>query len=93
MKKLKLVKYGHEQCGPCRNLKPILEQLQFQYADSLEFVDMDTFTMSAEELKAANLRAVPAMVLYKDGVVVWQHVGFLDKASLETVIDQFLVDS
>jgi thioredoxin 1 len=90
MQKLTLIKYGHEHCQPCRSLKPILDELTLKYANHLEFIDRDTYTMSVEELTAANIRAVPSMVLVQDGKIIWNHVGFLDKASLEAVINQVL---
>ncbi len=91
MKPLKLVKYGHEFCAPCRALKPILAQITQEFSELLEFVDYDTNSMSVEDLTAAQIKAVPLMILYKNGVEVWRQTGLLDYSSLQAVIKSHVI--
>lgn len=91
MKPLRLVKYGHEQCPPCRALKPVLDQIAHEYSELLEFVDVDTTKMSIEDLTTMKLRAVPLMILYKHNLEVWRNTGFMDKVSLQEVIKSHIM--
>lgn len=87
MKTLKLVKYGHEYCGPCKTLKPILKELETEFADKVEFVDKDTYSIPMEEVISAGIKAVPTLILYKNDVEIWRNVGLLSKDSIKQVLE------
>lgn len=87
MKSLKLVKYGHEYCSPCKALKPILEELKNIFSEKVEFEEKDTYSISMEQVIEAGIKAVPTMILFKDGVEIWRNVGFMSKESLKTVLE------
>ena len=91
MKSLKLVKYGHEQCQPCRLIKPILTEISDEFSQSLDFVDKDTMQMTdMTELQNAKIKAVPTMILFKDDVEVWRHVGLISKDALQQAISSYV---
>lgn len=87
MKTLKLVKYGHEYCGPCKTLKPILKELETEFSDKVEFVDKDTYSIPMEEVISAGIKAVPTLILYKNDVEIWRNVGLLSKDSIKQVLE------
>ena len=87
MKTLKLVKYGHEYCGPCKTLKPILKELEVAFSEKVDFVDKDTYAIPVEEVMKAGIKAVPTLILYKDDVEVWRHVGLLSKDAIKQVLE------
>jgi thiol-disulfide isomerase/thioredoxin len=86
MKPLKLIKYGHDQCQPCINMKPILAEIAQEFLDVMDFFDIDTNTIGSEEAKNVGLRAVPLIILTKNNLEVWRHVGAIDKNSLREVV-------
>lgn len=89
MKNLKLVKYGHEYCGPCKTLKPILENVVKNLNEILDFEDKDTYEMSPEEIMSVGIKGVPSMILFKEGVEVWRHTGLLSGDSIVSTIKSF----
>jgi len=87
MKPLKLIKYGHDQCPPCISMKPILAEIAQEFADIMDFFDIDTNTIDPQEAKNVGLRAVPLIILAKNNLEVWRHVGSIDKNTLREVIN------
>jgi hypothetical protein len=46
--------------------------------------------MEPLELVAANIRAVPTIILKKDDVEVWRHIGLTSKETLVSKIKELL---
>jgi len=90
MKTLKLEKYGHEYCGPCKTMGLYLPEVVEQLKDIAEFEDVDTYNVDPERLKLASIRAVPTLILFKDGVEVWRHVGVLSKDSIVEKVKEYV---
>lgn len=88
MPEFKLIKYGHEYCGPCKIIKPYVLEVIEILKDRVSFEDKDTYELSPEELLEKNIRGVPTLILEKDGVEVWRRVGLLSKESLLKEINQ-----
>jgi len=68
-----LVDFFAEWCGPCRTLGPLLEKL------AVEFTDVNIIKVNVDEEKelAQNfeIRSIPAMLFFKNGVLVDKMVG------------------
>lgn len=90
MANLKLTKFGHEYCGPCKVLKPILNEIVTQFGDKIQFEDVDTYNSDPQVLTNAGIRAVPTIILSKDGNEVWRHVGLTNKDFIEKKINENL---
>ena len=72
-------------CGPCKMLAPELEKLAKLRADvTVIKVDVDEFGMLASEY---NVRAVPTLVLFKDGYSLTSATGFRPEKQLEKFVD------
>lgn len=81
-----LVDFNATWCGPCRMLKPVFEEAS--NADtSVKFigVDVDKFGALAGRF---NVRAVPTLVLLKDGKIVDIKTGFMPKESLLALVNK-----
>jgi thioredoxin 1 len=87
--KLVLVDFYAKWCGPCKKMAPDLKALDEQYADKLTLVkiDADANGILVNEL---NVEALPTLQLYKDGVKVWSHTGYLEKKDIEKKIKEQL---
>jgi len=84
-----LVDFWAPWCGPCKAIAPILEELADEYGTKLTIakVNIDDHSTIAAEY---NIRAIPTMLLFKDGKLADQIVGMLPKATLKTKVDPFV---
>ena len=69
-----LVDFWATWCGPCKQLGPVLDQLAGEMAGSVQIakVDVDSNPALAQQL---GVTSIPALVLFKNGVVVDTMVG------------------
>ena len=83
--KLVLVDFNAVWCGPCKTLKPILEEIAEQNKDKVIVmpIDVDQNTQLAD---AMHIQNIPLMILYKDGKEVWRQLGAISKDSIMDVI-------
>ncbi|HIP35644.1 MAG TPA: thioredoxin [Crocinitomix sp.] len=86
-KKLVLVDFHAEWCGPCKMLSPIVARVAKQIGDEVRVVKID---VDKNQSIAATLgiRGVPTLVLYKNGELVWRQSGVIQERDLLMVINQ-----
>ena len=86
--KLVLVDFHAEWCGPCKALKPILEQLKSSMGEAVKIVkiDVDKNNSIASTLK---VQGVPTLILFKEGKKVWRQSGVLQATELEKIINNY----
>ena len=79
-----LVDFNATWCGPCRMLKPTLEQLAAERSDvEIVGVDIDENMDLAEEY---GVFSIPCLVLFKDGLEADRSVGLVPKESVEALL-------
>jgi len=88
MANIKLTKFGHEYCNPCKVMKPILIEVVNHFGDKIQFEDVDTYNSDPQILIDAAIRAVPTLILTKDGNEVWRHVGMTNKDVIVNKINE-----
>ncbi len=76
-------------CGPCRMVSPALERLARERAGQLKLVkvDVDTAPMLSERFA---VRAVPTLLLVRDGKVLGRQAGAAPIAALRAWVDDTL---
>ncbi|MCD4822498.1 MAG: thioredoxin family protein [Methanococcoides sp.] len=76
-------------CGPCQIQKPILEQLEGELGDKVEFKMIDVDQNNALAGKY-GVSAVPTLIIEKDGEMVKRYTGVTSadvlRAELNTLI-------
>ena len=76
-------------CGPCRNLKPILEKLAREYGG--RFVLAKLNTDEAPQISAAlQIRSIPLVVLFVGGRPVDQFMGALPEGQVRAFLDKHI---
>lgn len=82
---LKLLKFGASYCAPCRSLTPILEALK----DKVTIEDIDVDEVDPVVLTNYKIRNIPVLIITKDNVEVWRHVGSISKIDLENKLKEY----
>jgi thioredoxin 1 len=84
-----LLKFEADWCGPCKAMKPMIEDIARDYDGRLtvKTIDVDANNQTAYRF---GVRGVPTVLLFKGGEVVGQKVGLPRKADLTALIDSKL---
>ncbi len=76
-------------CGPCRELAPVLAEIEAERDGELRIYEVDID--EAEKLAAAlGIDAVPHLLAYKGGELVDEHEGFTGENDLRTWVEQLV---
>jgi len=82
MSKIVLTDFMAEWCGPCKMQDPIIEDLKKKFEGKVEFkkVNVDE---NPELANIHNIRAVPTIIIEKDGIVIKRYLGVTASKELE----------
>jgi thioredoxin 1 len=83
--KLVLVDFSAVWCGPCKQLKPIVDKIAEEQKDKLEVLPIDVDKNPAVS-NAMHISGIPLLVLYKNGKEVWRQLGLTDRGNIEKQI-------
>lgn len=77
-----LVDFNADWCGPCRMLRPILEELTNESYDIVS-VNIDEEDVLAEEY---NVSSIPCLVVFENGKEVNRSIGLIPKEEIEKLL-------
>jgi thioredoxin 1 len=79
---LKILSFSSKTCGPCKAMKPIIEELQSSYPIN----KIDVETTHIEILEKYNITSVPTLLFIKNDVVVRKKIGYTTKEEILSII-------
>jgi thioredoxin 1 len=84
-----LVDFTAEWCGPCKMMKLILQELHQKMGDTVRILKLD-IDKNRAVADAFSISAVPTLILFKKGEMVWRQSGVMQTRQLEQVIKGYV---
>ena len=82
-----LVDFFAEWCGPCKMMKPVLEELKKKMGNKIIILKIDidkNISLSSE------YRIQSVLVLWKQGEIIWRQSGALSLNELEQILSSYI---
>lgn len=85
-----LVDYFATWCGPCKMMHPILEELKKQLGDKIKILKVDIdLPGNRQNVTANGVQAVPTLMLFKEGKILWRQSGAMQTTQLRQMIEKY----
>lgn len=84
-----LVDFWAAWCAPCRMLAPVVEAIAEEYEGKAKVLKLNVDDNTVTSGKY-NIKGIPTLLLFKDGVVKEQIVGNTTKGTISKMIDNHL---
>ncbi|SDH75840.1 thioredoxin [Alteribacillus bidgolensis] len=76
-------------CGPCKMIAPVLEEIDSEMGEQIKIAKLDV-DENQETAGKYGVMSIPTLLVFKDGDVVEQVVGFQPKEQLVELLNKHL---
>lgn len=73
-------------CGPCKQFAPTYEKASEKHTD-VTFAKLDT-EANRQVARGLDIRAIPTLMAFRDGILIYQNAGALPPAAFDDLIQQ-----
>lgn len=78
---VELLDFYADWCGPCVTMKPVLEELEKEMADTVKITKIDV-DQQQEEASKYGVMSIPTYIILKDGEEVDRFIGATSKQNV-----------
>lgn len=84
-----LVDFHATWCGPCKQMAPELVHFSRQNSEKLRVIKID-IDRNRQAASNYQIQAVPTLILFKNGQVVWRQSGAMSAQQLGQLLNPLL---
>jgi len=76
-----LVDFYAEWCGPCKKMKPFLDEIATEMGSTVKVIRIDV-DKNPDLAASMHITALPTIQLIRNNVMIWNKIGFVEKDEL-----------
>ena len=84
---LVMVDFWATWCGPCKALSPVVDEVAQAYSGKAKVYKMNVDANNATPMRY-GVRGIPTLLIFKDGKVAEQIVGYVPKDTIQKALDK-----
>ena len=84
-----VVDFFAEWCGPCKAMRPILDEFKHAIGDRATVIKVDV-DRNPGAAQAYQVQGVPTIAIFKNGRIVWRRSGVQSASQLQAALQPFL---